>query len=175
MKHKAMSERYSPNLETYVERTRNGSCFICKFVEGDPDFSRHIVYEDEDIIAFLDKYPTMHGYTLVAPKEHRERVTGDFNIEEYLAFQRAVHAVSEAVREEVGAERIYLLSLGSDEGNAHVHWHIAPLPPGVPYEKQQFAAVMIETAGALKIPEEEKAHLARSIRKRIGTRAGISS
>ena len=26
--------------------------------------------------------------------------------------------------------------------NAHVHWHVAPLPPGVPYEQQQFRAVM---------------------------------
>ena len=33
-------------------------------------------------------------------------------------------------------ERLYLLSLGSHQGNAHVHWHIAPLPPGVPYAKR---------------------------------------
>ncbi len=165
-----MPERYRPDLDAYVERTRSGTCFICRLFEGDPDFSHHIVYEDDDVIAFLNKYPTLYGYTLVAPKEHREQVTGDFDVEEYVAFQRIVHAVSEAVRDEVGAERIYLLSLGSDEGNAHVHWHVAPLLPGVPYEKQQFAALIVETAGALKIPEEEKARLAKRIRKRIEAR-----
>jgi hypothetical protein len=28
----------------------------------------------------------------------------------------------------VPTERMYCLSLGSQECNAHVHWHIAPLP-----------------------------------------------
>jgi hypothetical protein len=27
------------------------------------------------------------------------------------------------------------------QGVAHVHWHVAPLPPGVPFREQQFAAV----------------------------------
>ncbi len=168
-----MYERRHFDLDAYVERTRNGPCFICKLIEGDSDFSHHIVYENEEIVAFLGNYPTLCGQTLVAPKEHKTRVTGDFTVDGYVDFQRVVHAVSEAVREEVGAERIYLLSLGSDEGNAHVHWHVAPLPPGMPYEKQQFAALMIETAGALKIPEEEKARLAKRIRKRIEVRIGI--
>ncbi len=40
--------------------------------------------------------------------------------------------------------RMYSLSLGSQQGNSHVHWHVAPLPPGVPYEQQQFYALMSE-------------------------------
>jgi hypothetical protein len=35
-----------------------------------------------------------------APKEHREQVTGDFAMEEYLELQRLVYRVSEGVREE---------------------------------------------------------------------------
>lgn len=167
-----MPERYRFDLDAYVERTRNGPCFICKFLEGDPDFFHHIVYENEGTVAFLGKYPTLYGQTLVAPKEHKTRVTGDFDVEEYVAFQRVLHAVSEAVRAEVGAERMYILSLGSNEGNAHVHWSVAPLPPGVPYEKQQFFAIMHEEANTLKIPEEEKTLLATRIRKRIEARMG---
>lgn len=72
------------------------------------------------------------------------------------------------MREEVGAARVYILSLGSNEGNAHVHWHVVPLPPSTPYEDQQFAAVMLETAGALDMPEDEKAALAARIRRRVG-------
>ena len=62
---------------------------------------------------------------------------------------------------------MYILSLGSNQGNAHVHWHVVPLPPDTPYEEQQFAAVMLETAGALKIPDEEKAALAARIGQRM--------
>jgi hypothetical protein len=42
-----------------------------------------------------------------------------------------------AVRRTVEAERVYILSLGSQQGNRHVHWHIAPLPYGVPFKEQQ--------------------------------------
>jgi prolyl-tRNA synthetase len=43
-----------------------------------------------------------------------------------------------------------------------------PLPPGTPYEEQQFAAVMLKTAGALDMPEDEKASLAARIGRRMG-------
>jgi diadenosine tetraphosphate (Ap4A) HIT family hydrolase len=62
---------------------------------------------------------------------------------------------------------VYVLSLGSNKGNAHVHWHVVPLLPGTPYEDQQFAAVMLETVGALKIPDREKAALATRIGQRM--------
>ena len=164
-------ERYAPDLDAYHARSRTGPCFVCGIVARDPDFpGHHVVYENDDAIAFFNRWPTQYGYTLVAPKEHREQATGDFTVEEYLELQRVVYRVAEAVREEVGAVRVYVLSLGSNEGNAHVHWHVVPLPPGVPYGEQQFAALMRETAGALDIPEEEKAALAVRVRRRVGAK-----
>jgi diadenosine tetraphosphate (Ap4A) HIT family hydrolase len=161
-------ERYQPDLDAYVRRVRTGSCFVCAILARDPAFpDHHVVYEDEDAIVFLAMNPTQYGYTLVAPKEHKEQVAGDFTVEEYLGLQRVVHRVAEAVREEVGAERVYVLSLGSNQGNAHVHWHVVPLPPGTPYEEQQFAAVRLEIAGALKIPDGEKAALAARIGQKM--------
>ena len=161
-------ERYLPALEAYHRRAQSGPCFVCAIVAGEPEFSGHpVVYEDETTIAFLTTNPTQYGYTLVCPKEHREQATGDFSIAEYLELQRDVYRVAEAVREEVGAERMYVMTLGSNQGNAHVHWHVVPLPPRVPYEEQQFAALMLERAGALRIPEEEKAALAARIAEGI--------
>jgi ATP adenylyltransferase len=71
------------------------------------------------------------------------------------------------VREEVGAKRMYLYTFGSNEGNAHVHWHIVPLPPGVPYDKQQ-GAWASWSSGVLEIPQEEMASLAARIGSRLG-------
>jgi diadenosine tetraphosphate (Ap4A) HIT family hydrolase len=159
-----MYERYQIDADDYHHRAQTGPCFICEIVAGNPDYPAHVVYEDEMTIAFLDKYPHLNGWTLVAPREHREQVTGDFTIEEYLGLQRRVYRVAEAVRQEVGAERVYLLSLGSNQGNSHVHWHVAPLPPGVPYREQQLAAFR---KGILRIPEEEMASLAARIRHRL--------
>ena len=161
-----MFERYQPDLDAYVRRVRTGPCFVCAIVARDPDFPDHPIV-DEGAIVFLTMHPTQYGYTLVAPKGHREQAAGDFTVEEYLGPQRVVHRVAEAVREEVGAERVYILSLGSNQGNAQVHWHVVPLPPGTPYEEQQFAALILETAGALKIPEGEKTALAARIGQRM--------
>jgi diadenosine tetraphosphate (Ap4A) HIT family hydrolase len=58
------------------------------------------------------------------------------------------------------------MSLGSQSGNRHVHWHLAPLPPGVPNERQQFAAFTWER-GLLDQPELELAALARRIGAQI--------
>jgi diadenosine tetraphosphate (Ap4A) HIT family hydrolase len=162
----ARFERYHPDMEALHHVFRTKPCFVCKTVDGDVRFPENIIYEDDRTIVFLDGYPRAYGYTLVAPKAHREQVTGDFTMEEYLGLQRLVYRVTEAVREEVGAERMYVFTFGSNQGNSHVHWHVVPLPPGVPYEEQQ-GAWASWSKGVLKIPKEEMAALAASIGRRI--------
>jgi diadenosine tetraphosphate (Ap4A) HIT family hydrolase len=63
----------------------------------------------------------------------------------------------------VPTERLYVLSLGSQQANRHVHWHVAPLPPGVPLDEQQFAALDVTRAGVLRLSDAEMADLARRI------------
>jgi diadenosine tetraphosphate (Ap4A) HIT family hydrolase len=139
---------------------------VCKLVEGDIRVPENIIYEDDHFLTFLDVYPRAYGYTLVAPKEHREQVTAAFTVDEYLELQRLVYRVTEAVREEVGAERMYIFTFGSNEGNSHVHWHVVPLPPGVPYEDQQGAWASWRK-GVLEIPQEEMVSLAARIGRRV--------
>jgi diadenosine tetraphosphate (Ap4A) HIT family hydrolase len=145
-----------------VRREVGGRCFICEFLAGNPQFAHRVVYEDDHAIAFLQRFQTLYGYVIVAPKEHREHVTGDFDVDEYLALQTIVHQVGEAIRRAVPTERLYVLSLGSHDGNSHVHWQLAPLPPGVPFEEQQLAA--LETDQGLDLGEEDLQSLARRIR-----------
>ncbi|MGY0058305.1 hypothetical protein ACWY4P_17420 [Streptomyces sp. LZ34] len=82
-----------------------------------------------------------------------------------------VREVALAVEDCVGAERTYLYSLGSQQGNAHLHWHIAGLPPDTPYEQQQFASLMTEN-GVLAMDPEEASDMAARIRDRIAARGG---
>ena len=145
---------------------RTEPCFVCRMVAGEVRLPENIIYEDDRALVFLDGYPRAYSYTLVAPKEHKEQVTADFAMEEYLGLQELLYRVTEAVREEVGAERMYIYTYGSNQGNAHVHWHVVPLPPGVPYEDQQ-GAWASWSKGVLKIPPEEMASLARRIDRRL--------
>jgi diadenosine tetraphosphate (Ap4A) HIT family hydrolase len=154
------------DLAAYTLRSTRGPCFVCALLAGDPDYAHHVICEDESSVAFLNRNPTLAGYTLFAPKAHRTEVTGDFTEAEYLGLQRQLWRIGEAVRRAMGAERLYLLSLGSRSANAHVHWHVAPLPPGLPLEAQQFAALDV-TRGTLALDEAAMAAIAARIRAEL--------
>jgi len=161
-----MTGRQAFDLKTYEERSKHAPCFICEIVAGNPAYEHHVIYDDDATIAFLNKYPTLYGYVLVAPKEHREGATADFTLDEYLALQSVIYRVAQAIQRVVVTERMYILSLGSQQGNRHVHWHLAPLPPGVPYAEQQLAALSFER-GVLDMSAEGKAALAGRIRQAL--------
>lgn len=151
------------DLQAYERRARSGPCFICALVGGDPAYDHERVYEDEEHVAFLDAYPTVRGKVLVAPKRHVEHVVREMDEDAYLRLMAVVRRVALAVEQVVPSERTYLLSLGSQQGNAHLHWHIAPLPPDVPYERQQFRALMFEH-GVLSWSAADAAGLGAQIR-----------
>lgn len=150
-----------------VRRELAGRCFVCELLAGNPEYAHHLVYEDDRAIAFLQRFQTLYGYVLVAPKEHRERVVDDFSTSEYLALQAVVHRVGGAICRAVPTERLYVLSLGSMQANSHVHWHLVPLPPGVPFEHQQLAA--LDTDLGLDLGEGELEELAARIRAALGS------
>jgi diadenosine tetraphosphate (Ap4A) HIT family hydrolase len=162
------------DIDAYLERTRTQDCFICEIVAGERD-DHAVVHRDDVAIAFLAKWPTLVGYTLVAPLEHRTAVISDFTPDEYLALHSRIHAIAKAIEAAVPTERLYVLSLGSNDGNAHVHWHVAPLPPGVPYEEQQYAALMHETHGYLDIPEADMAEIGQRLRAELASRPSFPS
>jgi len=139
---------------------------VCAILAGHPGYRHHVVYDDAATIAFLARQPTLLGYCIVAPRRHVEDWVGDMDEEEYLALQRVVRRVAGAVAKVVPVERMYCLSLGSQQGNAHLHWHLAPLPPGVPYDRQQYHALMAEN-DVLDVDDSTQENLARAIRSRL--------
>lgn len=158
-----MNKRKQFNFDAYVKTIQTSPCFICQIVADNSPSQHHVIYEDEDAIVFLNKYPVQYGYVLVAPKAHKEEVTGDFSLEAYLNLQQLIYAVAEAVRKHTKPERVYILSLGSQQGNSHVHWHIAPLPFGIPFDKQQLNALRFRN-GVLDMSDEEMGDLVNHLK-----------
>ena len=97
----------------------------------------------------------------MAPKRHVEDWVHDLEEREFLAYQRVVHQAARALAASVITERMYSLCLGSQQGNAHVHWHIAPLPPGVPFDQQQLRALLADR-GVLDVDDRSQAASARA-------------
>jgi diadenosine tetraphosphate (Ap4A) HIT family hydrolase len=154
------------DLAAYVRRSREGPCFVCATIAGLPGYEHEVILDEPEHVAFLSRYPTVYGYALVCPRRHVEHVVGDLTEAEYLALQAVVYRVARAVEAAVAPERTYLLSLGSQQGNAHIHWHVAPLPPGTPYEQQQFHALMAEH-GRIPWSPEQAADLGGRIRAEL--------
>jgi histidine triad (HIT) family protein/ATP adenylyltransferase len=155
--------RVAFDRDAYVRRVQEGPCFVCALLAGDPDYQHHILYEDEDTIAFLTRRPTLLGYCLVSPKRHVESWVEDLSETEFLALQAIAYRLARVIGRVLPTERMYSLSLGSQQGNAHLHWHLAPLPPGVPYHEQQYHALMAEN-GVLDVDDEAQAAIAERIR-----------
>ena len=101
-------------------------CIFCDILDGKRD--GHVVYEDEEYIAFLDKYPIDDGHTLVIPKKHYERIT-DMDSNDVGEIFSIVPKIAKAVLSGAGADAF---SLAQNNGKAakqiipHVHIHIIP-------------------------------------------------
>jgi len=151
----------------YDHLARSG-CFVCAIVQGRPLLpDPQLVYEDAEVIAFLNHFPTQEGYTLVCPRRHLERFERDLTSDEWTHLQRVVQRVARAVADATGAMRMYIASLGSPERNAHLHVHVCPCPAGTPFELQQFAAMMHEGGIHRLAPPERQRLVARRIRQYI--------
>ena len=154
--------------DKYIKEQKESSCFICEIIKGKPRRNQHyILFEDDQTIVFLSSLPTHFGQTLVCPKRHVEHVTIDLSEEEYLHLQKIVHKVSRAIHHALRPERLYIASFGSKQMNKHVHFHIQPLPEGIPIREQQMASMMPEMVGYLELTDDEWKSLVEKIQDEL--------
>ena len=152
------------DVDAYTRRVRTGPCFVCGILAGDGSQPEEVLHRDDVAITFFARPGVLPGHTLVAPVRHLEGAVGSFDEDAYLAVQRRVHRAGRALSAALDVERLYVLSLGSRQGNSHVHWHLVPLPPGVPYAEQQFAVFDIARLGVPAGPASSRAALADRVR-----------
>jgi histidine triad (HIT) family protein len=101
-------------------------CIFCSIVAG--EIPSRTVYEDEDVLAFLDANPLAPGHTLVIPKEHHERLH-DIPDRPASLLYKVVHQLAGAVESAVDADAT---TIGINDGEAagqevpHAHAHIVP-------------------------------------------------
>ena len=98
-------------------------CEIVKGVTGS-----HVVYQDKEYIAILDKYPIAIGHTLVMPKKHFERVN-DLSLREFGDLYVRVYALNRIITSRLGASASHISINDGAAANQlipHVHVHIIP-------------------------------------------------
>ncbi|QDX40336.1 HIT family protein [Salarchaeum sp. JOR-1] len=101
-------------------------CIFCQIVDG--DVPARVVYEDEDVLAFLDANPLAAGHTLVIPKSHHETLD-EVPPEPGASLFAAIHSLTPRIEDAVDADGS---NVGFNNGAAagqevpHVHAHIVP-------------------------------------------------
>jgi histidine triad (HIT) family protein len=88
----------------------------------------HKVYEDDQVLAFLDINPVSKGHTLVIPKEEKAFLH-ELSDEASAAIGRALPRLSRAVLEATGATAYNILQnngASAHQAVFHVHFHIIP-------------------------------------------------
>ena len=90
----------------------------------------HRVYEDAQVLAFLDINPLSRGHTLVIPKEPAETLE-QLSDDSAAALGRALPRICRAVIAATGVREFNVLEnngRGAHQMVAHVHFHIIPKP-----------------------------------------------
>ena len=88
----------------------------------------HKIYEDGEVIAFLDINPFSYGHTLVVPKEPAKTLD-KLSEESAEALGRVLPKISKAILEATGAEEFNVLQNNGPNAYQsvfHVHFHIIP-------------------------------------------------
>ncbi len=101
-------------------------CIFCKIVKG--DIPSAMVYQDEQVFAFLDINPISPGHCLVVPKSHFEQIS-DCPEPVLSALMRPIGAIARAIVSAVGASGYNVLNNnGRSAGQLvdHVHFHVIP-------------------------------------------------
>ena len=102
------------------------NCIFCRIIKGDIPAAK--VFEDKDILAFLDISPANPGHTLVMPKKHVEKST-DLKEAEVKKLFSIVNKVTLAVHKAVSpAGYNIIVNNGKSAGQVvpHLHVHIIP-------------------------------------------------
>jgi len=110
-----------------------GDCIFCKIVSGEVPSAR--VYEDDELLAFMDIAPIRPGHTLLIPKAHYERLT---DLPESLAASigRVLPRLARAVVTAAHADGFNIHQTNgrcSGQVVPHVHFHIIPRHDGDGY------------------------------------------
>ena len=101
-------------------------CIFCAIAAGEiPSFK---VYEDEQVLAYLDINPFSKGHTLVIPKKHSAGLV-DTDDETLAVVIARVKKVAAHLKEKLGCDGFNIVQNNGEAAGQtvrHVHFHIVP-------------------------------------------------
>ena len=87
-----------------------------------------MIYDDDDCLVILDKYPIDNGHSLIITKKHFEKIT-EMNIDEVSRLFSKIPKIANSI---IAATNADAFSIAQNNGKAakqiipHVHIHVIP-------------------------------------------------
>ncbi len=139
-----------------INKIPKKNCFICKKNIPKED----LIFENKNLMVFLDLYPPTKGYIIIATKKHYINIT-DLTEKEYLEFQEILYKVSGAIKSAFNPKRICLLNSGGLLN--HLHFHIIPMYKEV---YNNFIDIILKKT-ILKLSKKERLQIASKIKNKL--------
>ncbi len=101
-------------------------CIFCQIVSGQIPSSK--VYEDEEVLAFLDITQVTTGHTLVIPKKHYRNML-EMDAEAASSLFARVPKIAKQLQEKLGASGVNIINNNEEAAGQtvfHTHVHLLP-------------------------------------------------
>ena len=101
-------------------------CIFCDMLDG--KLPCYMIYQDDDCIVILDRYPIDNGHSLIITKKPYEKLT-DMNVNEVAKLFSKIPKIAKAIIKATNADAF---TIAQNNGKAakqivpHVHVHIIP-------------------------------------------------
>lgn len=101
----------------------NNNCIFCKIINGEIPAVK--IWEDEDFIAILDKFPNTEGQAMVLTKEHFDSKFTEIPDENLKELIITAKKVAKLLEQKLNVKRVAIVIEGL--GVNHIHIKLYPL------------------------------------------------
>ncbi|AGF74417.1 Hit-like protein involved in cell-cycle regulation [Bartonella australis AUST/NH1] len=114
-----------------MKKTYDNNNIFAKLIRNEIPSVR--VYEDDDVIAFMDIMPQAPGHTLVIPRKGSRNLL-DADAETLFPLIKAVQKIANAVKKAFHADGVTVMQFNEAASNQtvyHLHFHVIPRMKGI--------------------------------------------
>jgi histidine triad (HIT) family protein len=146
--------------------TSEPECLFCRISQR--EVAAHIIYEDERLIAFLDRGPIRPGHTQIVPREHFAYFD-DAPADLLAAVVTVGQKLARAMKRTLQVPRVAFLFTGGDI--AHVHAHAVPIHQETDITSRRYIVEEPLTFRCLPVASDrELARTAADLRRALAVR-----
>lgn len=100
------------------------TCYNMKFGGIYESFENRLLYEDEIVVCFLEKYPRNPGHTIIIVKEHFEDIS-EISNEVGAYVMQIIKILTNSLKHVLNVEKVYMCTM-CDGGRNHLHFQLIP-------------------------------------------------